>query len=53
MKNSWFDGTDVPPPPRTMWTVPWVVSTTSVRVVAGSGVRAWLFWCPRIGWERS
>jgi hypothetical protein len=37
-KNSWFDGTDVPPPPMTMCTVPLVVSITSVAVAAGMGI---------------
>ncbi|WP_372563303.1 hypothetical protein [Streptomyces aureus] len=48
-----IDGTDVPPPPMIMWTVPSVVSTTSVRVDAGSGVIVSLGWWPRIGCERS
>ena len=48
-----MDGTEVPPPPITMWTVPLVVSITSVAVAAGMGVRVWFAWAPRTGWEGS
>jgi hypothetical protein len=53
LKNSVFDGADVPPPPMTMCTVPLVVSITSVAVAAGTGVSVAFSSRPRIGCERS
>ncbi|MFF2149190.1 hypothetical protein [Kitasatospora sp. NPDC058190] len=53
MKKSLLEGAEVPPPPMTMWTVPRVVSTVSVSVAAGIGVRVSVGCWPRIGWERS
>jgi len=49
LKNSRFDGTDVPPPPMTMCTVPLVVSITSVTFATGTGVRVAFDVWPRIG----
>src|SRR5262249_2005884 len=53
LKNNWFDGKDVPPPPITMCTVPLVVSITSVAVAARIGVRVRFYCWPRIGCDRS
>ena len=53
LKNSWFDGTDVPPAPMTMCSVPLVVSITSVVVATDTGVRVALDSRPRIECEHS
>ena len=52
-KNSALDGAEVPPPPITMCTVPFVVSTVDRSVATGTGVSVSLGCWPRIGWERS
>src|SRR5258708_10745155 len=53
LKNNLLDGTDVPPPPMTMCTVPLLVSITSVAGAAGAGVRGAFASRPRIRGQRS
>jgi hypothetical protein len=52
-KNSPLDGTEVPPPPITMCTVPFDVSTVDSSVATGIGVSVSFGDAPRIGCERS